>query len=94
VLGLIEHLAQATDIQPAPLVVPNNIVKVMECPDRTLFNTLASGSTIGVLATAGLGVPITPPLKGVLVVAVESTVLFLRLAWSNLDRSPIYLCTQ
>lgn len=96
VLRLIDHLRQPTDKESSPFVIIIcHIIEMIQCPDRTLFDTLTGGSTTAAVGVTGLRVPVTPSLEGVLVLAVKATTeLFLGLAWSNLDISTVDLSIQ
>lgn len=95
VLGLVNHLAQPTNIEPPPLVVLYHIIKVIQCPVGTLLNPLAIELASGNLAIARLGGPIAPSLESKIVLAVQAAIaLLLGFAWTHPDRPSTYSCTQ
>jgi hypothetical protein len=93
-LSLVDHPIQPSDIESSSFVI-HHIFEMMQCPGWTLLDALPIVSIGRNLAIASLGVPITPSIEGVLVLAVEAaTLLFFRLAWSDLDEPSVDLGTQ
>lgn len=93
-LRLIDHFVQSTDIE-SPALVIYHIFEMTQGSSWTLLNAPAIASTGGIVAIAGPGVPVTPSIEGVLVLAAEAAVLlFLGLAWSDLNGSSVYLGIQ
>jgi hypothetical protein len=93
-LRLIDHLVQPTD-KESPSLFIYHIFEMMQCHSWTLLNASAITSTGGILAIAGLRVPVTPSIEGVLVLAAEAAVLlFFGLAWPDLDGSSVDLGNQ
>jgi hypothetical protein len=93
-LRLIDHLVQPAD-KESPAFLIYHIFEMMQGPGWTLLNASAIASTGGSLAIVGLRVPVTPSIEGVLVLAAEAAVLlFLGLAWPDLDGPSVDLGIQ
>jgi hypothetical protein len=94
-LGLVDHLAQPTDIEPSPLVVLYHMIEVIQCPIGTLLNPFVIESASYNLAIAVLRDPIAPSLESKIVLAVPAAImLLLWFAWTDSDRPSANGCTQ
>lgn len=88
VLGLVNHLAQPSDIKSPPLVtVLDHVVEVIERAVWALVDTVSVGLDRG--SAARSCVPVAPSLKGEATATVRRAVsLLLWLARANLDGAP------
>ena len=91
-LGLVNHLAQPTDIEPPPLVALYHIIKVIQGPVGTLFDPPSIESAHGNLVS---GAPIAPSPESTAVLAVVMAIaLLLGLTWTYPYRPSADGCAQ
>lgn len=61
-LGLVDHLPQATDVEPPSLLALSHILKMSHCTIGTFFDVLVESAT-GDVVLARFGGPIAPSLE-------------------------------